>query len=305
MAVGAQVFRSLASLHRAGVPWPQAMASAAGSSMQLQGVQQALQDGVGLSEAMAPVVEPLDLALLRAGEHTGGLDEALDHIAARHDAESMEAGRRKTTLVYPVVLAHVAAVLLALPDLIAGNGLAGLVWTAAALGPVYLILWLTRPRSVAPGSHAHPGTRMPKTNLIMRNAIEEADSRGLTALADCDEGGVPLNETLELVASAGGGGRVAWDVYRAMPRVADGVPLSACWNAIPLEMQEELRTAEEAGELGKSARNLATRLRFGVQMRRQKMASLLPLVVLLVVGGVIAWRVIGFYSNIYGNLPGM
>lgn len=303
MAVGSQVFRSLASLHRAGVPWPQALASAAGTDMQLRGVQQALSDGAGLADAMAPVVEPLDLALLRAGEQTGGLEEALDRIAARHDADRVEEGKRRTALAYPVVMAHVAAVLLALPDLIAGRGLAGLVWSAAALAPVYLILWLTRRRAVRPGSHSHPGTRQPRANLVMRNAIEEADSRALTALADCYEGGVPINETLELVAAAGGGGRVAWDVYRAMPRVKDGIPLSACWHAIAPEHAEELRTAEEAGELGKTARHLAERLRFGVAMRRQKLASLLPLVVLLVIGGVIAVRVIGFYSDLYGNLP--
>jgi type II secretory pathway component PulF len=98
---------------------------------------------------------------------------------------------------------------------------------------------------------------------------------------------------------------VGWDLYRAIPRVKEGAALAACWQATPPAYADELRTAEEAGELGKTARHLAARLRFEVEMRRKKIASLLPLAVLLVVGAVIAYRVISFYTNLYSNLPGM
>jgi general secretion pathway protein F len=301
----APVFRSLAALHRAGVAWPEALASAAGNRPEWREARAALARGASLADALAPVVGPLDLAVLRAGEQTGALDAALDHIAERHDGERRAGGERRAALLYPVLVAHVAAVLLPLPDVVQGRPLDGLAWSAAVLLPLYVVLWVARRRLVRHATGAHPGVRMPHARGLWRNAVEEADARGLAALADCLDAGVPLDQTLALAVDAGLGGRVAWDLHRARPRVAEGVPLASCWQALPVERREELVVAEEAGELPAAARRQAERLRFDVEMRRRKVAAVLPLAVLLLVGGVIALRVIGFYLRMYANLPGL
>jgi len=47
------------------------------------------------------------------------------------------------------------------------------------------------------------------------------------------------------------------------------------------------------------------RLAFGVEMRRKKIAAVLPLGLLLVVAAVVAYRVFSFYADMYSDLPGM
>jgi len=299
----AALFRSLASLHRAGVPWPQAVASAAGKRSEWRGVEQALAGGAALSDALAIAVTPLDRAVLRAGEASGTLEAALENIAARHESEARLAGVRRTGLAYPVAMAHVAAVLVALPDVFRGRIGSGLLWSAAILVPLYSFLWVTRPRRVAPAGERHPGTRPPRAGLVLRSAIEEADARALTAFADCYEAGMPLDEALELSSHAGLGGRVAFDLHRARPRVRDGAAIHTAWHALPEDLAGELRSAEESGELGRAARQVAARLAFAVEMRRKRFASLLPLALLLVVGAIIGARVIGFYTDLYAKLP--
>ena len=297
------VFRSLAALHRAGVSWPQAVASAAGGDAAFGPVRQRLLTGASLADALAPVVDALDRALLRAGEQTGTLEMTLERIAVRHEGEARLKTTRTMALLYPVVMGHVAAGLAGLPDVIGGRPLTGLLWTLAVLAPVYAVLWVLRRRG--PQAAGHPGTRPPRATGLRRSAVEEADVRGLLALADGYESGLRIDETLGLAADAGAGGRVAFDLHRARPRVAGGAALHTAWLAVPDDLAQSLRVGEETGELGRAARQSAAELGFRVEMRRKKIASLLPLGLLLLVGAIVAWRVISFYSGIYGDLGRM
>ncbi len=297
------LFRSLASLHRAGVAWPQALASAGAGHPRWQGASQALAGGASLAEALAPAVSALDVALLRAGESSGTLEAALENIASRHEAETRMRGKRKTALAYPVLMGHAAAVLAGFTDVIRGDFGTAALWTLSILLPLYAVLWLTRPRRVgAPAGEYHPGTRAPRPGFVMRSAVEEADARALGAFADCYEAGMPLDETLDLAGRAGAGGRAAFDLYRARPRVAEGASLHSAWSSLPEEMAHELRVGEESGELGMAARQIASRLQFAVEQRRKRFASLLPVGVLLLVGAIVAYRVITFYTNVYSGL---
>ena len=84
--------------------------------------------------------------------------------------------------------------------------------------------------------------------------------------------------------------------------MADGEALHTAWQALPETYVRELRSAEQSGELGQAMRHIAARLRFQVEMRRKRFSSVLPLAVLLVVGGIVAFRVIGFYTSVYSGL---
>ena len=288
MFADASLYRSLASLHRAGVSWPEAMASAGGHSAEGQAVGAALSGGATLADALEAHVDPLDVALIRAGEHSGTLEQSLERIADRHDEKVRNAGARRSAL-------------LPLPDFIQGHFLQGLKWSAAVLAPLYALLWITRSRGVSPGTDDHPGTHPPRARGLRRSAVEEADARALTALADGFDAGIPLNELLRLSRRAGAGGRVAFDLYRGAPRIRDGQALGTIWSAFPASLAQRLDVGEKTGELGVTCRHLASELRFEIEMRRKKLTAILPVAVVLIIGCIIGMRVIGFYSNMYSK----
>jgi type II secretory pathway component PulF len=284
----ASLYRGLAALHRAGIPWPEAVRTASGGDPRFAPVADALGRGTDPATAFAPVLDPLDVARLRAGSQGGALDRVLSEMAQDHESEARRRRERRAAAAYPVLLAHVAAVLLAVPDVLAGRPLQGLLWTVAVLSPVYVLAWLSRHRLVAWGP--------------WRSALEEADARALEALGHLHDAGVPLPETLDLASRAGAGGRVAHDLERARLRVARGQDLAGAWSEIPPGLALRLSTGERAGALGDAARGAASELRFAVEMRRKRLAAVLPPLLILAVGLVIAWRVISFWSGLYGGL---
>jgi type II secretory pathway component PulF len=289
-------------LHRAGVAWPEALASATGGDPRWAPARRAVAGGAPLSEAVAAQVGALDRALLRAAEATGTIEETLERIATRREDETRRRRERQAALLYPLVLAHVAAALAAVPDLVAGRPLLALGWVAAVLVPLHVGWWLARTGAARAARPGHPAAGPPRARGLARNRVEEADARALLALGDAYDAGLPLEETLTLAAQAGAGGRVAFDLRHALPRVHEGEPLAAAWHALPPDLAADLRSAEESGEVGRAARRQAGELAFRVAMRRKKAAALLPVVLVLLVGALVAWRVISFYRDFYGNL---
>jgi len=300
----ARVYRSLASLCRAGVPWTQALELAAPGGW--EDARRLLASGQPLSVALAARVEERDLALLRAGEHTGRIEEVLDRLADRHEGEARRAARHRTALLYPAILVHLGAVLLPLPDLLDGRPGRALLWALAALLPFYaLVLASNWHRIRARSASRFPVQAPPRAFGPMRNAVEEADARALRFLADGLDAGLPLAETLALGARVGAGGRAAFDLERAQGAIARGDTLTGSWQALPRDIVESVRAGEAAGEAAQAARREAARLEFEVEMRRKRVETLLPVLLMIVIGGIVAARIFAFYRGALGRFyPG-
>lgn len=300
----APVFRSLAAMHRAGISWPKALESAAGGDPRYALAQRALERGEPLGRALVSVIDPLDVALIEAGEKDGSLERVLAEIADTHE----EAGRRRSeewsTLLYPVVLAHLAALLMPLPDLMKGNVGGALFWAALILVPTWsFLLWR---RHQAKRSRAAPGSgdppEPPRAVGPWRSLVEEADARALDAMGRLYDAGVPVSEALDLAIAAGWGGRAAADLAEARRRVARGRDLAGAWRHLPASLTARFASAEEAGSLGEAFTKVAEELRFSLRMRRKRFAALLPVIVILVIGAIVAWRLFSFYGGIYSGL---
>lgn len=303
------LFRSLAAMHRAGIPWLRAVESAGGGRTAFEPVRRALERGESLGTALRPLVDPLDAALIEAGERDGSLEEVLEEIADAHEEARQRRGEGVTALAYPIVLAHVAAILMPLPDLIQGNVSGALAWAAVILVPTWAFLLgrrraMTRERP-APGAGDPLEPREPRWVVgPRRSMVEEADARALHALGRLLDAGIPVAEALDLAIPAGWGGRAAVDLAEARRRVARGRELAGAWQHVPPDLARQLASAEESGSLGDALRRGADVLRFSARMRRKRVAVVLPVVVLLAVGAIVAWRLFCFYGGLYGNLPG-
>lgn len=302
----AGLYRSLASMHHAGIGWAQALESAAGGDASLAPVQRRLDRGATLGEAFQGVADPLDAALIEAGEKDGSLERVLADMAQAHEDASRRRKQEWASLTYPILLAHIGAVLLPFPDLWQGNHGAALLWAAAVLVPTWAFLgWrISRARRERP--RPRPGTSPPEPPAALvgpwRTRVEEADARGLDALGRLLDAGVPLDQTLELAIQAGWGGRVAVDLDEARRRARRGDDIAGAWSHLPLELSARLRTGEEAGSLGQAACGVADGLRFDADIRRKRAAAILPVAFYLVIAAIIAWRILSFYGAAYGRL---
>ncbi len=302
----AAIFRSLAHLHGAGIAWPQAVESATGGVAPWSRVKDDLAAGKSVAQAFEPVADALDTALIKAGETSGNLQEVLGEIAASHEARDRRRSERRTRAAYPIVLAHVAALLLPIPDLLAQPANVGgaIGWAALVLLPVYaamaILRWSDRRGRPPVDPVATPPKPLPLVGPFAAR-VEEADARALEALARLHDAGVPMDETARLASRAGWGGRAAVDLHVARGRALCGEDLAGAWGAMPSEISSRLRAAEAAGELSREARATSSDLRFRADQRSQRTLAALPALLMLLVGGVIAWRVLSFYVAYYSR----
>ena len=295
MSVNAGVFRNLASMHRSGVGWPEALQTVADRRVSLAPAAAAVAEGQSLTEALRPHLAPVDAALLRAGEASGGLERTFESLATRHEEQVRARTQQRARLAYPMLIGHVGALLLAVPDFLKGNIGAGLLWSVAILLPLYALIWMSRRSAGAQSSAPAWGPWLP--------AAEDADARVLDALGACLSAGVPLPETLELAVAAAPGSRAGRDLVRAQGEVDQGRPLASAWRDLPQPICETLSTAEHAGELAQAATRTANELRFSAQMRRERSGARLPVWMMLGVGGVVALRLFKFYGDMMNRLP--
>jgi type II secretory pathway component PulF len=302
------VYRNLASLHGAGIPWPEAVDSAASGDARFAQARAMLAQGTAVSTAFeaAGIAEPLDVAALRAGETSGRMEAALTALAVRHETEDRVRRERRASIAYPIFLLHAAALLMPVPDLIAGRVGAALSWAAIALVPLYgvfLLVALARRAAKRDPSLARAGWARP---FLGRAWIDEADARALSALGWLYEAGVPLDAAIPLARRAGDGGRVAADLADAGRSVAARRPMSeGGWRSVPESIRSRLINAETTGTLGKACAEGAAWLESSAAARRKRFAAVLPPVVMLLVGGIIAWRVISFYASYFSRVSKM
>ncbi len=74
------------------------------------------------------------------------------------------------------------------------------------------------------------------------------------------------------------------------------------WRRLPDAVRARLVAAEETGTLTAACRQGAAWLDSTAAARRKRTAALLPPILMLVIGAIVAWRVISFYAQAYSSL---
>src|SRR5262245_7586127 len=133
----AATYRSLGHLHGAGIGWPEAVEKATAGDPRFDGVADALRGGEPVVTAFSGVLPPIDVAAIRAGEASGNLEKTLMSLASRHDQEDALERDRSAATAYPIFVAHLAAILMPIPDLAQGNYRSAIGWAAVVLVPFY------------------------------------------------------------------------------------------------------------------------------------------------------------------------
>lgn len=127
------LYTELAKLLGAGFPMDNALAALEhhplppGSRHYVRSVQRHLQAGRSIADSVAAIdgieIDGVERHLIHAGERSGHLAEVFEHLSSYF--QRLHQARRSVMrgLLYPAVLLHVAVLLLALPNVVAGGGL--------------------------------------------------------------------------------------------------------------------------------------------------------------------------------------
>lgn len=298
----AVVFRSLSQLHGAGVAWPEALHGALGrrevpgaTGDGWDGAISAVRAGSPLSVALSGLVPPVDRAGIRAAESSGRMEELLAGLAKRHEDVDRRRQAERGALAYPLLMAHIAAFLMMIPDLAQGRTGAAIRWALLILIPTHAFLWARRRLRRADESGATVTGWL--GHFRTKALVDEADARSLASLGWLHEAGVPPLEALPLAAAAGSGGRVSADLVDAYNEVGAGRPIHGAWRRIPDDLRSALVTGETTGRLGEACERAARTLDESAAHRREVAFARMKPIVVLVLGVIIGYRVISFYSD--------
>jgi type II secretory pathway component PulF len=249
---------------------------------------------------------PIEAALLSTGERTGRLDIAFRGAAAQLERSRGVRNRLLQAVAYPLLLVHCFILMCSVVRMFGGGSfiLTLLPMLIGFWGTIVVIASLHAANADRPG-YARFLHRIPIVGRVVRAGALARFARSFAALHG---GGVPYDESLRVAADASGNAVLRADAAVAIHALSRGAPLPAALDqmtTIPSDDRGILIAGEQSGELeaaGLRVANLEDE-RFDVVVKR--MASVLPGILVAIMGIVIGAYAFHFYAGQYAELDKM
>lgn len=310
-------FRQLSGLLVAGLPAARAitvLAEQSSGTMRrtLLEVVAGLDKGKPLHAALAPypyVFDDYSRAVIRAGELSGTLHHLLPRLADGLEEDLAMRQQLQIMLVYPTLVLHVALLApplaewfthgfeayaqLVLPRLALVYGLGTLLWLGQSLARRVPALGSFQ-QTVAAWT---PGL----AGVVRTRALAFA----LRSLGNLLEGGFNAREALEVAGRSCGNVWVGSRLLLGLNILDRHGPMSQALGAsglLPKEIRALLLTGDESGQLPAMLLKAAEYLQQAYKMAMQKWMAVLPVLVTLGVGGLVAWQYIQTFVGIMSPL---
>jgi type II secretory pathway component PulF len=327
--------RQLGNLLAAGVPMSRALgilsreASRVASKKLWAVVHDQVAGGMSLADALSlhpRAFSPIYVAMVRAGETGGFLDIVLEQIATFRAREADLKGRVKAALVYPIILAVLAAGIMiflltffiprfsqmfaefggSLPALtryiVTASEILVTYWFVLVLGLALLVFAIQRMLASDEGRRSMEGLvlRLPLFGTGMARFALVRFCRMLGTLVGA---GVPLIASLRVAKEAIGNQVLADAVTDATDRVQKGQPLArsleTCRLLFPASVIEMVSVAEESGRLDQELVRLAGAYEQELDRHLKMMVTLVEPALLFLMAVLVGTVVIGMLLPIF------
>lgn len=254
---------------------------------------------------------PFDIALIEAGEHSGRLDQVFRLLSNYYQEKAAILRRMISDLLYPAFLLHFVIVLFPFLDWFKGGCSTGVfvMRTAGILAVLYTAIFML--------VYAMQGRRGENWRAWLEKVLRPVPGLGSArqalalarlsaALEALLNAGVTIIEAWELAAAASGSPRIERAVREWRPRLQNSgvTPSEAVIDSgkFPELFENLYHSGEISGQLDESLRNLH---RYYLEEGQHKMHLLgqwLPRGVYLCVALLVAFKVIGFYTNYFNQV---
>ncbi len=327
--------RQLANLLAAGVPMSRALkilsreATRVGPKKLWAVIHDQVAGGMSLADSLSlhpRVFSPIYVAMVRAGETGGFLELVLEQIATFRAREADLKGRVKGALVYPIILAVLAAGIMvflltffiprfsqmfaefggSLPALtryiVAVSKILVRYWFAFVLSIALFVFAIQRMMSREEGRRSLESLvlRLPMFGTGMARFALVRFCRMLGTLVGS---GVPLIASLRVAKEAIGNQVLADTVSSSIESVQKGQPLArsleGCRLLFPAAVIEMISVAEESGRLDKELTRLATAYEDELDRNLKMMVALIEPALLFLMAVLVGTVVIGMLLPIF------
>lgn len=287
-------------------------------------IQSAIQQGYSLAEAMerTGVFPPMVLGNVRAGEHSGKLDQVFESLEQHFKQEQELAQQVMKATMYPlisvVVLFAIGVGLLIgvvpslkeifpadppLPTkilLFLSESAVGYWWLIPVVIGGLVFGWWRMPS----GPKARLSEffyRVPMVGPVLKNVALANAFQNLSLMLSA---GVPITTSLEMVIGAVTSRAIRIRLERVLESIQHGGGFADAFQDpfFPAVTPGVLRQGEMTGALDTYTKRLAGFLRGRAQNRLQILATLIEPMLLLVGGGMLMLLAIGIFLPIYGSM---
>lgn len=292
-------FRQLATMVHSGLPVSRAVSTASQQGLGAIGEQMAnaIDHGSTLAEAMGKFPYHFDryeVAMAKAGESAGQLDRQLQELAKTSEASWMLGKKISSKLLYPAIVLH-GAILLPPLFLLVKDGLETYLKTVlTVLLPLYLIFGsgllayrLFRAQGGPRRLMDHFFAAIPVLGTPVRYS---ARIRFFDALGNLIEAGFLPDQAIPLAAESCGSFWLrdqvieAWNVIGKESPISEVLRRSKAFSMVELGL---IVSGEEAGRFAPTLKKAAESLRPEFEAQVHRLATILPIALLFVVGGIV------------------
>lgn len=307
-------FRELATMVDAGVGIVKATRMAGQHSVPkiAEALAKALEDGGSLSGVLGRYpyyFGDFELALVAAGEAGGTLDQRLKDLATTLEAQYELRQKVISKLWYPLLVLHALVFLPTMPLMVLHGPATYAAATLGVLVPAWLLVFLAYAAYRLGGQNS--GIRAGFDRLLGLVPILGGSLRTLGAarflecLSQLYQAGMPVNRCLVLAARSSGNAVMAERLEPAAKLVDSGLTLTqalAATRALPPLALQMLETGEESGRMPELLAKTASYMHQEVEHTSQRVMTVLPVILMLIVGSIVGFFVIRFYTGMFEQL---
>jgi type II secretory pathway component PulF len=321
LARRAEMYHQLGATIAAGIPLIQALEIVSGNrgahglQKPLRSLIAHLQQGSTFSEALLSLgkwLPDFDIALLSAGEKSGRLDTCFRMLSDYYSERARLVRSVIADLAYPVLTLHIAIFVFP-PNLLTSLVLNGDVFTFLTaklkqLVPLYVFVFLVV--FACQGKHGEAWRSLIE-RIVRSIPILGAARRNLAlarlsaALEGLISAGVSIIEAWELAAAASGSPALRRTVFGWRPNVLAGqtpAEMVRTSGAFPDLFASLYNSGEVSGQLDETLRRLYRHYQEEGSRKLQAVAQWTPRLIYIGLLLGIAYYVVSFWTNYYGNL---
>ncbi len=278
-------------------------------------LKRGLEAGQTIAEAFAQdrkMVSELERSILSAGERSGKLAPAFQHLA---DYFGMLASVRREmvlAMVYPLIVLHLGIFIGVVPtammkgDKSFAEILVQLWLTFAAfyaIGAIVVFVLVGVFRSAA--SHLALDSALHRVPFLGKARLHMAMARFCKVYHSCLLAGIPMSETVAVSSAASHSAmlRKAGKSLEQGAKTGDALgPQFIAQTAFPETFARSYLTGEEAGTLDKDLERWAKFYQAEAEASAKILAAVVPKVLYFFILGYVAWKIISFFNGYYSGM---